>query len=1471
MYQLCTSPFFRVKLILLLAVLFTTTTCSAADLQLLFMGDNGHHRPEARFQELAPVLEKRGIELQYTDRMEDLRDDVLKQFDGLMLYANIDRIEDAQAAAVLRFVAEGGCFIPLHCATYCWRNNADIVKLMGGQFQRHGGQVFGTVIASQDHPIMQGFGGFESWDETYIHTLHNEENRVVLEYRAEGDQAEGRDQEPWTWIRTHGKGRVFYTAWGHDQRTWMNPGFSNLVERGIRWACGDSPDVVPDFRAPKRFSPPQMTAARTDVAEFEYVEVGPKIPNYTPGRQWGVQGKPRTVMQLPLGSEESLKHYVSPQGTAVQLYADESSFAAKPISMTWDERGRLWICETVDYPNELGKNRDRIRICEDTDGDHVADKFTVFAEDLSIPTAIVIWRGGAVVQNATETIYLRDNDGDDVADVRKTLITGWGAGDTHGGVSNFRFGLDNWIWSMQGYNTSRPKFDGLKEEGQSFRQGFWRFRLSNSDDPVVTDLEFVRSTNNNTWGLGISEEGLIFGSTANHNPSTFMPFANRYYEKVRGWAPSDIGTIATDWKFDPVTDNVRQVDQFGGYTAGAGHALYTARTFPQQWWNRTAFVCGPTGHLVGTFVLRPDGSGFTSSSPNNLMASDDEWAAPIMAEVGPDGAVWVLDWYNFIIQHNPTPQGFETGRGNAYESDLRDKRHGRIYRVVPQSERGGILHEWLPLHNASIADLVAGLKHPSMTWRLQAQRMLLERDDESAIPHLIVLIQDQQIDEIGLNPAAIHALRVIEALNPDDKSVILPAIVGALNHPSAGVRRNAAAVLSGWPEGHAALLKSGALVDDTDAQVRLQGLLSLAEVPVNEEAGRLLAAVALGRSLDRWEADALTCAAAVHAIPFFRAAGNESDEAAAAVPNSGLRAAGIVAEHVARSRPQAKDMLELLTGLQTAPAAISQVVLDGLAAGWPRDYRLEGGNELDEVFTALLQHVPTTSRGRLLQVASLSGSTALQAYAREITETLLKVVVDEDVSGDERIRAAEEAIAFQSSNSDVVSEILDQITPAMVPSLSSGLIHASGLSDAEDLGSMLIERAASWTPQAKSVAVRVLLARPFTTRAMLDAFAEGSMDLSDLTLDQKQALRAHPDRQLRAAAEKLMAAGGGLPDADREKVLQGLLSLCEEQGDVKLGKAMFVKHCSKCHMHGSEGKAIGPNLTGMAVHPKHELLTHIIDPSRSVEGNFRIYTVVTLDGLIVNGMMSGESRTAVTLIDTEGKENQIAREDIDELVRSRKSLMPEGFEKQMTSEELSSLLEFLTDKGRFLPVSLDRYATAISTKGLFSEGDNGPDRMVFGDWSPKIYGEVPFLLTDPRGKSVPNIILLNGPFGPLPPQMPKLVTLPVNSSAAAIHLLSGVGGWSFPYDRRETVSLIVRLQYRDGETEDIPLLNGVHFADYIRRVDVPGSEFAEMLGGQQIRLIKLKPQRSQVIESIDLVKGPDNTAPIIMAVTIERN
>jgi putative membrane-bound dehydrogenase-like protein len=213
---------------------------------------------------------------------------------------------------------------------------------------------------------------------------------------------------------------------------------------------------------------------------------------------------------------------VTPVGFEVKLFASEKSWQGKPVFMTWDERGRLWTCETVDYPNELkspGAGRDRIRISEDTDGDQIADKFTIFAENLSIPTAIAFYRGGAVVQDGTETLYLKDTDGDDQADLRKVLVKGWALGDTHGGVSNFQYGLDNWYYGMQGYNNSQPELtDGRKVT--PFRMGFFRFKVEgDGEQTAVTEIEFLRSTNNNTWGLGISEEGLIFGSTANGNPA----------------------------------------------------------------------------------------------------------------------------------------------------------------------------------------------------------------------------------------------------------------------------------------------------------------------------------------------------------------------------------------------------------------------------------------------------------------------------------------------------------------------------------------------------------------------------------------------------------------------------------------------------------------------------------------------------------------------------------------------------------------------------------------------------------------------------------------------------------------------------------------------------------------------------------------------------------------------------------------
>ncbi len=399
-------------------------------------------------------------------------------------------------------------------------------------------------------------------------------------------------------------------------------------------------------------------AANAGLKPFEFMPAPDAMPNYVAGARWGTEAEKIRTMQVPLPPRESAQHMVVQPGFSAELWAADPQIT-KPIALAWDHRGRLWIAETVDYPNEMrpsGQGRDRIKICEDTDADGRADKFTVFAEGLSIPTSLIFSDGGVIVSQAPDMIFLKDSDGDDAADVRRVLFTGWGIGDTHAGPNSLRYGLDNWIWGTVGYSGFDGSVGGRKHK---FGMGVFRFK------PDGSEMEFVRSSNNNTWGLGLSEEGVVFGSTANRNASWYMAVPNRFYEQVHGWSAARMETIADSQAIFPITKKVRQVDQHGLYTAGAGHALYTARAFPREYWNRIAFVTEPTAHLVGWFRLDSVGADFNALNLGSFLASDDEWSAPIVAEVGPDQALWVIDWYNYIVQHNPTPAGFKTGKGNA--------------------------------------------------------------------------------------------------------------------------------------------------------------------------------------------------------------------------------------------------------------------------------------------------------------------------------------------------------------------------------------------------------------------------------------------------------------------------------------------------------------------------------------------------------------------------------------------------------------------------------------------------------------------------------------------------------------------------------------------------------------------------------------------------------------------------------------
>ncbi len=1450
-----------------LSLIAAATATAEQPLRVLFLGDKGHHQPAARFAQLQPVLAPRGIELVYTERLEDLDPSVLAAYDALAVYANIDTLPPAGETAILDFVRGGKGLVPLHCASYCFRNSPAWIDLVGAQFQKHGAGEFRTVNLAPEHPVMQGFGGFKSWDETYVHMKHNPRGRTVLEERVEGDH-----REPWTWVRQEGKGRVFYTAWGHDQRTWGHPGFHNLVERGIRFAAGRDPAAAGPY-----VGHPQMTKPPAGLADFEYQPA--KVAFYSPpGHDPAKRNEPLGQMQKPLSPEESRKHAITPEGFRIELFASEPLLQGKPLAFAFDGDGRVFVAESVDYPNDLvepgqGEGHDRIVVLADTDGDGTADRRDVFAEPLSVPTSMLAHDGGLIVAQAPHMLSLKDTDGDGKADERKVLFAGWGTGDTHAGPSNLTWGLDGWVYGMVGYSGFGGKVGG---EDLRFGAGFFRFK------PDGSQLEYLRSTNNNSWGFGFSEEGLVFGSTANGNPSEHMPLPNRVYERVRGWSATTLRGIAGSPKMELApkvagdgTVAIRQVDHHGHFTAAAGHRLYTARAYPREYWNRTAFVCEPTGHIVATFELSPQGAAFTSRMGWDLVASDDEWTAPIQAEIGPDGQVWVIDWYNFIVQHNPTPAGFETGKRGAYVTPLRDKTHGRLWRVVHEKAATTARKS---LAQASPEELVAALRDDNMFWRERAQRKLVDsaagRPDggRDVVPALIRLVEDSSVDAIGLNPGAIHAiwaLRQLGALEgPGADSLALARVQSALVHPSAGVRMNAVKALPRDP-GTLTKLAGSNLAADPAPLVRLAVLEALGEWAPSPEAATIVTTMlADPRTLaDPVLADAATSAAAV------QSAGVLPALLSATAPDSQPSPALIglidrVAEHVARGADGAA-VAALLVRLPEAPPALAAAALAGLARGWPKGTPAALGADADAALVKLVAMLPADVQGQVVTLAQHTGSKALDSQIGRISEALVAAIDKADADDVARVEAAERLVQLRPADADVATLVMDRVGGKTSPEASAGFIAAAGKSSAPEAPTTILDRLGSFTPQLREAAVRVVLANRDWAALLVERLEQKKVALGDIPIADRAKLTEHPDRLVRDRAKKAIAAGGGLPNADRQKVIDEILPVVSRGGDATRGKLVFKEQCGKCHIHSGEGGKVGPELTGMAVHPAHELLIHILDPNRSVEGNYRAYTVTTDDGRVVTGLLAAESKTAIEIVDAEGKRVAIQRSEIDEFQPSPNSLMPVGFEKQIKPEGFADLLAFLTKRGRFLPLPLEKVATAVSTKGMFHDQHAVGERLVFPDWGPKQFRGVPFTLVDPQGQSVPNVVMLQGPIGSLPPKMPKSVSLSLGSPVRTIHMLGGIAGWGFPASPAGETSMIVRLVYADGAKEDHPLINGEHIADYIRREDVPKSEFAFDLDERQLRYLRVQPQRSEPVAAIELVKGTGSTAPIVMAITLE--
>ncbi|MEA3206999.1 MAG: hypothetical protein QOE70_56 [Chthoniobacter sp.] len=608
-------------------------------------------------------------------------------------------------------------------------------------------------------------------------------------------------------LGAHDAERMVKPEFGPDEKTWAAADFIKAIREKLLTAAGgvrraEWEGFLAD-RQPEKREPNQYVA------------------NY--------EKRPEAItFQEPMSVQASMQRTQVPVDLRLESFASEPDIA-KPIAFAWDERGRLWVAETRDYPHGVtpgGEGHDDIKICEDTNGDGKADKFTVFADHLNLPTSLVFANGGVIVAQAPRFIFLKDTNGDDKADVREVIIETWGVKDTHAQTSNLHYGYDNWLYGCVGYSGFKGEIGGKMLD---FAMGTYRFKADGKA------LEFLHQFSNNAWGQSFNAAGDDFGGTANNAPIFYGGIPQNIVPV--GLKAMTAKKINLEDKAHAITPNYRQVDVFGGYTAAAGSAFIYSSKLPARL-QGNAMVCEPTMKLISLMDVKPNGAGYVAKDAFNLVASSDEWMSPVFAEVGPDGAVWFADWQNFIIQHNPTPSvargGFDaqTGAGGAHENPLRDHARGRVYRVVwDKAQQPATVAS---LKDAGTADLVKALGSDTQVARLTAQRLLVEGKKTDAADAL-----KKAVAANDGSSAAIHALWTLQGLGQVDDATAK----AALSARDSTLRRNAVRALSADEKGYNLLTSTG-VISDPDPITRLAAMVKLGEFPTTPDLKNVVAKLA---------------------------------------------------------------------------------------------------------------------------------------------------------------------------------------------------------------------------------------------------------------------------------------------------------------------------------------------------------------------------------------------------------------------------------------------------------------------------------------------------------------------------------------------------------------------------------------------------------------------------------------------------
>jgi putative membrane-bound dehydrogenase-like protein len=958
-----------------------------------------------------------------------------------------------------------------------------------------------------------------------------------------------------------------------------------------------------------------------------------------------------------LSPAEAIAKMTVPEGFTVELVASEPDIV-NPVSMTIDERGRFWITESFEYPRRTpGPGKDRVKILEDTDADGRMDKFTVFMEGLNIPSGIAVGHGGVWVANAPDLLFVQDTDGDGKADTSEVVVTGFGRDDTHELPNSLTWGPDGWLYGLNGvFNRSvvsyGPQNPNFKEGQKPWDFTCAMFRIH----PKTREFQIFCEGTSNPWGIAFNDDGEAFVSACVIDHLWHLTETGYYHRQGGPYPPFT-------WKIESIVSHKHQK------AAYCGIHWYDSDAYPEQY-RKKLYMGNIHGSCINSDSIVRHESTHKASPEPDLLSANDAWFMPVVQKTGPDGCLYILDWYDRYHCYqdaNRDPGGIDRLKGRLYRLRYKDSPRASGEDIAKLSDE----------------ELVERLTSPNGYQRDIAQRILTERllssdDGGNRIKQLLDGAFVFTADNPETSTTTIRALGILMSQNELHDATHL----ALLQSPSPLIRSwavRAAGEQSTISE--AVRARVFELRNDSSSQVRLQVAIAAAK---QDSIATIPALVAV---LDQAGEDPLVPRIVWQNLhPLLE---KQTAEFVAEVEKLNAAESESLSKPVIELLPRAADRI-LSTG-KPDTLAVAQLV------------KLLLSNEAtDESADRCLQLL--TARIRSGEIAGES-LTSIQA---QLADPLTKAM-NQKLSRPSTLSAVELAASLRmqdginrasqlNSMTDDESIRLRLINALITANDDSGLIYAESLlltsrsADARRKAVQAIGRIG--TAKATEALTRQLPklpadVQPAVVEAMTDR-EESALELMAMvrekTLPQTliNANQAHKMLSLKSQPlTDLVTKHWGIVRTERDPARLQLISrmrneLRTSKGDPIAGRVVYKKLCGQCHKIYGEGADVGPDITRNGRASFEQLLSNVFDPSLVIGSAYQGLTVVTKEGRVVSGLPIEDSPQRVVLKVQGDKQEIIARSDIDEVVPSKLSLMPEGIEKQLQPQELYDLFAFIT-------------------------------------------------------------------------------------------------------------------------------------------------------------------------------------------------